>query len=181
MLLFILMIVCVVVVFLIVRNNDQRRWSRYQIERDMYFQMHPYHLKQDLPYSVVVPLGHTAQQKLKNELMLKPAACHLYETALIQREAARQNQMYVVQVRIHDYKVGELEPKYAEKLCLNLEKTDFFIGRPIALNAEIQVFQKNLSECRCRIKLNLPADPQLAQQVLIEPKIKREKPLEPVS
>ena len=167
MLWLLLIIICVIVGFLVIRQSDQRRWGRYQIERDMYFQMYPYQLDPLLPFSVVVPLGYLAQRKLQNELMLKLNQDVIYKTALVQREAARQNQTYVVQVCIHDHKVGELEPKYAEKLCLNLAQTDFFIGRPISLQAEITVFQKSETECGCRIKLNLPPDPQSADEYVI--------------
>lgn len=168
MLLFIFMVVVVAVGFIAIRHGDQRRWGRYQIERDMYFQMHPYQFNQELPFSIVVPLGRIAQRKLQNELMLKPNQRCTRTTAVIQRDAARQNQIYVVNVCIHDYKIGELEPKYAETLCLNLEKTDFFIGRPILLQAEIEVFQKSTSETGCRVKLNLPTDLSKVDQQLIE-------------
>ena len=170
MLWLLLIIICVIVGFVIICQSDQRRWGRYQIERDMYFQMYPYRLDPSLPFSVVVPLGYLAQRKLKNELMLKLNKQAIYKTALIQREAARQNQTYVVQVRIHDHKVGEIDAQYAEKLCLNLAQTDFFIGRPISLQAEITVFQKSAHECGCHLKLNLPADPQFDSEQLIETK-----------
>ena len=175
MLWLLLIIICVVVAFMVIRQSDQRRWGRYQIERDMYFQMYPYQLDPSLPFSVVVPLGYLAQRKLQNELMLKSDQQAVYKTVLVQREAARQNQTYVVQVRIHDHKVGELNPKYAEKLCLNLAQTDFFIGRPISLEAEIIVFQKSAHECGCRIQLNLPADPQFDSKQLIETKPKKKQ------
>lgn len=171
MLWLLLIIICVVVGIIVICQSDQRRWGRYQIERDMYFQMYPYQLLDpSLPFSVVVPLGYLAQRKLQNELMLKLDQQAIYKTALVQREAARHNQTYVVQVRIHDHKVGELDPKYAEKLCLNLAQTDFFIGRPISLQAEITVFQKSEDEYGCRIQLNLPADPQFDSEQLIETK-----------
>lgn len=168
MLLFILIIIVVIGGVFLLRHNDQRRWGRYQIERDMYFQIHPYQFAEEYPFGITISVGHIAQRKLQNELMLKLDHQPTYIAALVQRDEARQNQKYVVKVCINDHKIGELEPKYAEKLCLNLEKTDFFIGRPILLQAEIELFQKMPSEMGCRVKLNLPTDLSSIETQLIE-------------
>ena len=58
--------------------------------------------------------------------------------------------------------------KYAELLGEHLSQTDFEIGRPIELNAEIFVFEKGEAEIGCRVRLDLPRDPRTAARYLVE-------------
>ena len=68
---------------------------------------------------------------------------------------------------VQDFTIGYLETKYAELFGASLDQTDFEIGRPIELNAEIIVFERD-NEVSCRVKLDLPRNPKTAYQYLIE-------------
>ncbi|WP_445116863.1 hypothetical protein [Acinetobacter sp. WZC-1] len=162
----ILLLICVAVGFIVVRRFDRRRWHRCQIERDIFFRNHPYGLNGDQQFKVSLALSQSAQKKLVNELMLKPIDQSVYKKACLQREAGQHNQPFLVRVMIHDFKIGYLEPAYAEQLCKNLHQTDFMIGRPVAVLAEILIFQKTAHDFRCRVKLDLPQDPRRVRSLI---------------
>jgi len=165
----ILVIIGVVIVFGIffAKRVDQRRWQRYQFERDMHFRQFPYLWNGPDQFELVLNMNSNAQKKLMNELMLRPSETSYIRKARIQREPENSSQKYLIKVMIQDFMISRLEKKYAELFGENLQQTDFEIGRPIELNAEIIVFGKG-DELVCRVKLDLPRDPRTANQYLIE-------------
>ncbi len=166
MLFLIVFVMFMVVAFLLARQLDRRRWHRYQIDRDMFFRTHPYTLDCDQQFDVHLTLNQNAQKKLMNELMLKSHEQSILKKALIQREAEQQNQPFIIKVMVHDLIIGYLEIKYAEQLCKSLQETDFMIGRPIETLAEISIFQKNEIHLLCRVKLDLPRNPKLVNNLI---------------
>ncbi len=160
--------ICVLIVLGIVlaKQIDQRRWQRYQFERDMYFRQHPFLWEGLERFELVLNINAQSQKKLLNELMLKSAEMSYIRKSRIQREPECAHQKYAVKVMINDLTIGYLEKKYAELLGETLQQTDFEIGRPIELNAEIIVFEKNDVDFGCRVKLDLPRDPRMANQYL---------------
>ena len=169
----ILLIIVVVIALGIVfaKHVDQRRWQRYQFERDMFFRQYPFQWKGLEQFELVLNINANAQKKLINELMLRPFEQSYIRKARIQREPECSRQQYAVKVMINDVTIGYLEKKYAELLGENLQHTDFEIGRPIELNAEIIVFEKD-AECGCRVKLDLPRNPRTAHEYLVDDKQK---------
>ena len=166
----ILVIIAVVIVLgiIFVKHVDQRRWQRYQFERDMYFRQYPFQWKGLEQFGLVLNINSHTQKKLINELMLRPRASGYIKKACVQREPECANQHYAIKVTIQDLTIGYLEKKYAESFGESLDQTDFEIGRPIEINAEIIIFEKDDIEVGCRVKLDLPRDPRAARQYLIE-------------
>ena len=72
-LMLILLIIVVVIALGIVfaKQVDQRRWQRYQFERDMYFRQYPFLWKSLDQFELVLSIQTHAQKKLINELMLR--------------------------------------------------------------------------------------------------------------
>lgn len=167
---FILLIIVVVAVLgiMLVKHIDQRRWQRYQFERDMFFRQYPFQWKGLEQFELVLNINVHAQKKLINELMLRASENSYIKKSRIQREPECSRQQYSIKVMIQDLTIGHLEKKYADLLGESLDQTDFEIGRPIELDAEIIVFEKDDIELGCRVKLGLPRDPRTAHQYLIE-------------
>jgi hypothetical protein len=167
---FILLIIVVVAVLgiMLVKHIDQRRWQRYQFERDMFFRQYPFQWKGLEQFELVLNINVHAQKKLINELMLRASENSYIKKSRIQREPECSRQQYSIKVMIQDLTIGHLEKKYADLLGESLDQTDFEIGRPIELEAEIIVFEKDDIELGCRVKLALPRDPRTAHQYLIE-------------
>ena len=70
---FILLIIVVVAVLgiMLVKHIDQRRWQRYQFERDMFFRQYPFQWHGLEQFELVLNINVHAQKKLINELMLR--------------------------------------------------------------------------------------------------------------
>lgn len=169
-LMLILLIIVVVIALGIVfaKQVDQRRWQRYQFERDMYFRQYPFLWKSLDQFELVLSIQTHAQKKLINELMLRSSENSFIKKAWVQREPECAGQRYSIKVMIQDLLIGRLDKKYAELLGEHLSQTDFEIGRPIELNAEIFVFEKGETEIGCRVRLDLPRDPRTAARYLVE-------------
>ncbi|QIO07699.1 hypothetical protein [Acinetobacter lanii] len=163
----IFMIVGIALGFFFLKQLDQRRWQRYQIERDVYFRQHPYSFKTTGSYSIAVAMNKSAQFKLINELMLKSSQQPVQRAALIQRMPAQSHHRYIIKVLVEDITIGYLDQSYAERFCLSLEDTDFFIGRPISTQAEISFYALKPNILGCRLKLDLPNHPHLASHYLM--------------
>lgn len=168
MYLLILMVFIIALGFIFLKQLDQRRWHRYQIDRDMYFSQHPYVIQSSQQYSIYVAMNKSAQFKLINELMLKSVEPLTYREVLIQRMPAQSHHQYIIKVMIKDIVLGYLEKNYAERFCQSLEATDFFIGRPILVCAEISVCESVTAFIGCKVKLDLPVDPTVASQLVFE-------------
>ena len=87
--------------------------------------------------------------------MLRASENSYIKKSRIQREPECSRQQYSIKVMIQDLTIGHLEKKYADLLGESLDQTDFEIGRPIELDAEIIVFEKDDIELGCRVKLAL--------------------------
>lgn len=168
MLFLILFAILIVVSFLFVQQLDRRRWHRYQIQRDMYFHQYPYILDNQQKFEIHLPINQSMQRKLLNHLMLNLKQQSVLRTAFIQREAEQKNHSFLVKVMIHDLKIGYLESKYAEQFCQALQQTDFVIGRPIEVMAELSVLSNLGSDSGCRVKLDLPKNLKLVQAIVKE-------------
>lgn len=164
----VLMVIMAVVCIVLMKKVDQRRWHLYQIERDLYFRNHPYQLKSEQDFNVHISMTKPAQFKLMNELMLKSSDHQVYKKATIQRDADLQQKQFAVKVMVEDITIGHLEQKYAEAFCKSLEKTDFFIGRPISILSEVNLCRNTFGEFGCRVKLSLPQDPKMTKDLLLE-------------
>lgn len=163
----ILMVIIIALGFIFLKQLDQRRWKRYQIDRDLFFRQNPYQLQQDTACVVAVAMTKTAQFKLRNELMLKTADERVLKTALIQRMPSQSHHQYIIRVSIEEVLVGYLDKVYAARFCLQLQDTDFFIGRPIAVQAQVSFVTQHQG---CIVRLNLVADPyQMSPHGLHEP------------
>lgn len=162
--------IAVVIALIIIsaRHFDQQRWQRYQLERDMFFCQHPFHWQGLEQFELRLSINAKMQKKIINELMLKATENSHIRKVSIQREPEHEAQQYLIKVMLHDFTIGYLEPKYAEIFGETLSNTDFEVGRPIALNAEIIVFEKDDVEFGCHVKLDLPRDPRMAGECLVE-------------
>ena len=170
MLILVIIVVVIALVFVGAKQVDQRRWQRYQFERDMFFRQYPFLWKGLEQFDLVLNINANAQKKLMNELMLRPSEMSYIRKSRIQREPESTGQRYMIKVMVNDLTIGYIEKKYAELLGENLQHTDFEIGRPIELNAEIIVFEKDTAEIGCRVKLDLPRNPRTALDYLVENK-----------
>ena len=168
MLILVIIIAVIALGVIFAKRIDQRRWRRYQFERDMYFRQYPFQWKGLEQFELVLNVNSNAQKKLINTLMLRASETGYLKKARVQREPECANQQYSIKVTIQDLIIGRLEKRYAELLGENLQKTDFETGRPIEINAEIIVFEKDDIDLGCRVKLDLPRDPRTADQYLIE-------------
>lgn len=166
----ILLIIVVVIALGIVfaKQVDLRRWQRYQFERDMYFRQYPFLWKGLDQFEMVLNTHPNAQKKLINELMLRSDENSYIKKAWVQREPECAGQRYSIKVMVQDLLIGRLEKKYAELLGEQLSQTDFEIGRPIELNAEIIVFEKDDVELGCRVRIDLPRNPKMVNDYLVE-------------
>ncbi|MFW1858638.1 hypothetical protein [Acinetobacter defluvii] len=72
MLFLVLVVIVVVLGFFIIQQLDERRWQRYQFERDMFFRDHPLLLEDLDSFDYMLKLTHAMQRKIITELMLKP-------------------------------------------------------------------------------------------------------------
>ena len=168
MLILLIIVVVLVLGIIFAKKVDQRRWQRYQFERDMFFRQNPFQWKGLEQFDLVLNINANAQKKLINELMLRPSEMSYIRKSRIQREPECAHQKYAIKVMINDLTIAHLEKKYAELFGETLQQTDFETGRPIELNAEIIVFEKDDVEFGCRVKLNLPRDPWSADKYLVE-------------
>ena len=168
MLILVIIVVVIVLGIIFAKKVDQRRWQRYQFERDMYFRQYPFQWKGLEQFDLVLNINASTQKKLINELMLRSSEMSYIRKARIQREPEYTHQKYAIKVMINDLIIGHLEKKYAELLGETLQQTDFETGRPIELEAEIIVYEKDDIEFGCRVKLNLPRDPRTAGEFLVE-------------
>ncbi|RKG38902.1 hypothetical protein [Acinetobacter rongchengensis] len=168
MLILVIIIAVIALGIVFAKHVDQQRWQRYQFERDMYFRQYPFQWKGLEQFELVLNMNTHAQKKLINELMLRASETGYLRKARVQREPECVNQQYSIKVMIQDLTIGYLEKRYAELLGGNLRKTDFETGRPIELNAEIIVFEKDDIDLGCRVRLDLPRDPRTVDRYIIE-------------
>lgn len=167
MLILVIIVVVAVLGIIFAKQIDQRRWQRYQFERDIYFRQYPFQWKGLEQFELVLNINAQVQKKLINQLMLRPSNDSYIRKSSIQREPEYPRQHYTIKVMVQDFTIGYLETKYAELFGASLDQTDFEIGRPIELNAEIIVFERD-NGVSCRVKLDLPRNPKTAYQYLIE-------------
>lgn len=167
MLFLILTFIVIALVFLLLHSMDKRRWHRYKFERDMFFRSHPYILHCNEKFEIELHVTNTMQRKLLSVLTLKSDQLQRYRTATILRDAD-QYRRNSVKVMLCDLTVAHLEPYYAEKFCKSLAHTDFSIGRPIEVSAEILLsIGENQTEIQ-DIRIDLPLDPTQANQYLVD-------------
>lgn len=167
MLFLILTFVVIALGFLLVHSMDQRRWHRYKFERDMFFHDHPYVLQCDEKFEFELHVPKTIQKKLINVLLLKTDQQRIVRKAIIQRDAEK-HQPNSVKVILCDLPVANLEPYYAERFYQSLINTDFSIGRPIEVSAEILLCNSQDQKTIQHIYLDLPENPRQANQCLID-------------
>ncbi len=168
MLFLVLLVFCAVAGFLTLQHLDRKRWHRYQIERDIFFRLNPFVLQNDPECKMMITLNKATQKKLLGVLMLKQPGQSVNRTVQIQREPEQKNQQFIVAVYFQDFKIGELEPKYTTRLCHSLEKTDFYIGRPLEISAEISITEGFSGDAGCQVRLGLPRDPDSIDQLIME-------------
>lgn len=170
MLFLILVIIVVVLGFFIIQQLDERRWQRYQFERDIFFRDHPLLMQDVEDFYHVVKLSHAIQRKIITELMLKASTHPIYKKIRLQRMPNFQNNKFHIQIMLNDMKIAELDQLYAQQLGECLDHKDFEIGRPLEVLSEIMVLQKQSHELSCQIRLNLPQDPTEISQLLLAEK-----------
>lgn len=164
----ILMVIIIALAFVFLKQLDQRRWQRYQIDRDLFFRQNPYAFQSSHDHLIHVAMNKSAQFKLVNELMLKSSEQTIVKNAVIQRMPAQAHHQFIIKVMVEEISVGYLEKQYAERFCQSLLETDFFIGRPISIRAEIRFCELKPNVHGCRVKLDLPSDPTLANELIFE-------------
>lgn len=166
----VVMVIIAVICIVTIKKVDQRRWQRYQIERDLHFRDHPYVLKSDPEFNVRVIMMKLAHFKLINTLMLKQSTQQVIKKAMLQREKVSEHgiHQFLVKVMIEDIHIGYLEQHYAETLCDALRELDFYIGRPISVLSEVTFCKNRLGESGCRVTLGLPQDPNQLKDLIKE-------------
>lgn len=167
MLFLVLVIIVIVLGFFMIQQLDERRWQRYQFERDMFFRDHPLLLQDIDGFDYALKLSHVMQRKIITELMLKPTIQPSYKKIRLQRLPEIRQEKYQIQVLLNDIKIGELDHNYAQQCGECLAKTDFEMGRPIEVLTEILVLHKNSHELSCQIHLSLPQDPRAIVNLLV--------------
>ena len=90
--------------------------------------------------------------------MWKAIEQHYLKKVFIQREEQTENANMRVKVAIGNIHLGYLDARYAQHLCQNLLQTDFSVGRPIEVLAEIWVLAQQAKFISCKIRLDLPED-----------------------
>lgn len=168
MLIFTIMLVTMIIGFIVVKHIDQQRWDRYQFDRAKFFRTHPYDFRPIQQYPIQIPISASNQIRLINTLMLKLEEPTFYRDALIQRMETHHSHPHQVQVSIADIQIGYLEMNYARLFTQALEHTDFYVGRPIRVKAEISLKELSKGKC-CQVRLDLCRDPLLTSEFLIEP------------
>ena len=158
MLIFTIMLVTMIIGFIVVRHIDQQRWDRYQFDRAKFFQTHPYDFRADQQYPIQIPISASNQLRLINTLMLKSVEPILYRDALIQRMETHHSLPHQVQVSIADIQIGYLEINYARLFTQAIDHTDFYVGRPIRVMAEIKLKESSKGK-NCQVRLDLCGDP----------------------
>lgn len=73
MLILVIIVVVAVLGIIFAKQIDQRRWQRYQFERDIYFRQYPFQWKGLEQFELVLNINAQAQKKLINQLMLRPS------------------------------------------------------------------------------------------------------------
>ena len=71
MLILVIIVVVAVLGIIFAKQIDQRRWQRYQFERDIYFRQYPFQWKGLEQFELVLNINAQAQKKLINQLMLR--------------------------------------------------------------------------------------------------------------
>lgn len=163
----IVVIITILLAVVLIHKVDQRRWKRYQLERDVYFSKYPYVYKGRDQFNIGLSVPKLSQLKLINLLMLKSTQQYLYKNMrLLRGDGQCLNR---IQVLMDELYLGILEPSYAEQLCSHLSHTDFIIGRPIEILAEIFVLSPEQGLGLCKIHLDLPLNPEHVLYGLTEP------------
>lgn len=157
MIFLIIIFVLIVSGFILLRSVDQYRWRKYRVEREQYFQQHPLHLNQDGQFGISLPLSKPIQIKLMNAFMWKATEPQQYlKKVFIQREEQSEAKTMLVKVTLGNIHLGYLASGYARQICQDLNNTDFSIGRPIEVLAEIWVLVQQTQFIACKMKLDLP-------------------------
>ena len=170
MLIFTIMLVTMIIGFIVVRHIDQQRWDRYQFDRAKFFQKHPYDFRSDQQYPIQIPISASNQLRLINTLMLKSVEPILYRDALIQRMETHHSLPNQVQVSIADIQIGYLEINYARLFTQAIDHTDFYVGRPIRVMAEIKLKESSKGK-NCQVRLDLCRDPSRTSDYIFEKQI----------
>ena len=170
MYLLLFMVIALMLGVVIIKKIDQRRWQRYQIERDLYFRDHPYELSHEQDFQIMVAMQKAAQFKLINEMMLKSLDQPILKKAIIQRERVLDSEkhQFVIKVIVRDIHIGYLDHQYAEQFCQQLKKTEFIVGRPISIWSELTILRNSAGERACRVKLGLPENPKMIEHLIME-------------
>lgn len=166
MLIFIIILITLIIALSMVIYVDHLRWDRYQFDRAKFFQNHPYLLKIE-QYSMTIPVSTSNQIRMINSLMIKPEDPVRYSEVLIQRVDSHQEQAHQVSINLADIQIGNIEKTYAQQLTQALEETDFYVGRPIRVKAEITLTQ-DYSQKNCQLKLALCLDPFQTPKYLVD-------------
>lgn len=167
MLILIMMLIILILGFLVVRYIDQQRWDRYQFDRAKYFQNHPYEFQFNQSYAIYIPVPSSIQNRLINSYMLKVEDQQIYTKAKIQRMETHHVHSHQLKVSLHDIDVGYLEVNYATRFTQALKHSDFYVGRPILVEAKVSFKQVNTAK-RCVIQLDLCPNPNQAHHYLKE-------------
>lgn len=159
MLFFIIIFILIALGFWTVRHIDQRRWHRYQLQRDLFFRQNPYVFEGDQQFEIILLSSKTIQKKLINLFMWKSSTQPHYKKVILLREPEQTQQTAAIKVMLGDLTLADLELRYAARLSHSLQDTDFQIGRPIEVLAEFLILQSPTHVPILRIKLDLPRDP----------------------
>ena len=102
--------------------------------------------------------------------MLKSVEPILYRDALIQRMETHHSLPHQVQVSIADIQIGYLEINYARLFTQAIDHTDFYVGRPIRVMAEIKLKESSKGK-NCQVRLDLCRDPSRTSDYIFEKQI----------
>ncbi len=163
---FLIIALVIVIIFILLRQLERYRWRRYCVERERYFQRNPLRFQSDGQFAISLALPKHVQIKLINAFMWKLVEQCYFKKVFVQKEERINIQIQQVKVTLGDIHLGYLETHYAQQLCKNLNQTDFMVGRPVEVLAEIQVICQQSHFIMCKMQLDLPKDTTLLARSL---------------
>ncbi len=163
MIFLILAVILVIILTIGLFHYDQARWRKYKIYREMYFHKNPYFVSCNQTFAVSLIVPRYNYDRLMNNLMLLDTTEGHITQAYLEKGVEREGD---VKVLINHVLLGYLEKNYAQRFCQALEHTDFFVGRPVCVDALINLnFFKN-PPSKYYINLDLPENPDQVGDLL---------------
>lgn len=145
----------VVVGWILRRKLIQYRWRQMQIKRQRDFQRYPYCVKDSGQFALGLTLSHAKQKQLIDTFGWNNTEQSFLKKVYLY-DVTQHLQQPQVKVILGAVDLGNLSSHYAQQLRQALQQTDFVLGRPIVVLADIQVSTQEQKIAICRVSLDLP-------------------------